>query len=210
MCSTNAAYSNALESALAHLQSLLTNPHSKAWKPVSVPASPSTDPTLATGAASLSSTSTEATAASNNNNLKGKGATDVAVPGPFVNRLAPLDPSQVRVHRKFDSSRNADMVRAVAEVTCDPNSDALDLDAVRAVLSTPEIRSQWDKLVDASTGLSLLDPLTRITKTDYRLGWPASPRDTITISRTFVSPPDASPPSLEEDPGRARIGSTTP
>lgn len=49
-----------------------------------------------------------------------------------------------------------------------------------------------DKLVDSSHSLSLLDPLTRITKTDYRLGWPASPRDTITISRTFVSPDSSS------------------
>lgn len=204
VCSTSAAYSNALESALAHLQSLLTNPHSKSWKPVSVPAtssSPSPDPTLATAAASLSSTSTStSTEPTASNGLEGKGTSDVGPsPGPFVNGLAPLDPSQVRVHRQFDSARNADMVRAVAEVACDPDAASpIDLDAVRAVLSTPEIRPQWDKLVDASTGLSLLDPLTRITKTDYRLGWPASPRDTITISRTFPSPPDgsAAAPSL--------------
>ncbi|GAA5990862.1 hypothetical protein JCM10908_000052 [Rhodotorula pacifica] len=196
--STNAAYSAALSSALAHFQSLLSNPHSKSWKPVSTPSSSaSLAGTVASPGLSSTDAATLNAATAATLSKKGKGRTSssaatlataaaAALPGPFVHGLAPLDPSQIRVHRKSDPTRNADIVRAIAEVPCDP--DKLDLDAVRAVLSTPEVRPQWDKLVDASTGLSLLDPLTRITKTDYRLGWPASPRDTITISRTFASP----------------------
>ncbi|GAA5880465.1 hypothetical protein JCM3774_005201 [Rhodotorula dairenensis] len=200
---TNAAYADALTAALAHFQSLLTDPDSKSWKPVPTSTSTSTSTSAAASPArALSSTdavistpvTTGTTTAAAGSGAKGKGSAATATttaaaltPGPFVHGLAPLDPSQVRVHRKADPTRNADIVRAVAEVACDPST--FNLDAVRAVLSTPEVRPQWDKLVDGSTGLALIDPLTRITKTDYRLGWPASPRDTITISRTFVGPP---------------------
>lgn len=34
--------------------------------------------------------------------------------------------------------------------------------------------------------LDLLDAHTRVTKTNYRLGWPSSPRDVVTISKTLV------------------------
>ena len=64
---------------------------------------------------------------------------------------------------------------------------------LEADISTP---LAGDKLVDSASTISLLDPLTRILKTDYRLGWPASPRDTITISRTFPSP-DGSPSLID-------------
>ncbi|GEM07581.1 lipid-binding START domain protein [Rhodotorula toruloides] len=169
---TNAAYSASLATALSHFQSLLSNPHSKSWKPVSpVPS--------ASGSGSAGSASAAGS--------KGKArATPSTSASSLVNGLAALDPSQVKVDKKPDRERNAEIVRAIAEVPCDP--DAVDLEAVRAVLATPEVRALWDKLVDSSHSLSLLGPLTRITKTDYRLGWPASPRDTITISRTFVSP----------------------
>lgn len=89
----------------------------------------------------------------------------------------------MRLSRRYDPTRRADLVRAVSEVPCDPTQ--FSLDAVRAVLSTPELRPHWDKLVDSATGLVQLDPRTAIVKTDYRLGWPASPRDTVTIARTF-------------------------
>ncbi|GAA6047003.1 hypothetical protein JCM3770_004146 [Rhodotorula araucariae] len=176
---TNAAYSQALADALAHLRTLLANPSSRSWKHLApTPLAPAP-----TGLSS-SSTSTNAKAKAK---AKGKGR-DSDHPD-FVNGLAHLDPSHVRVHRRADKLRGHDILRAVADVPCDPLS--LDLDAVRAVLATPETRSHWDSLVDSAATVSLLDPLTRILKTDYRLGWPASPRDTITISRTFPAP-DAS------------------
>lgn len=52
-------------------------------------------------------------------------------------------------------------------------------------LTTPLIPFAGDKLVEHASTLELVDTCTRISKTDYKLGWPASPRDTITISRTF-------------------------
>ncbi|KAJ8294920.1 hypothetical protein OF846_001989 [Rhodotorula toruloides] len=202
---TNAAYSASLASALSHFQSLLSNPHSKSWKPVSPVPSASGSGSAGsanagangagpglngrTSEAGLSTTTSPGGAAG----AKGKARATPAstsVASSLVNGLAALDPSQVRVHKKADRQRNAEIVRAIAEVPCDP--DAVDLEAVRAVLATPEVRAHWDKLVDSSHSLSLIDPLTRITKTDYRLGWPASPRDTITISRTFDSPDSSS------------------
>ncbi|GAA5924753.1 hypothetical protein JCM3775_005461 [Rhodotorula graminis] len=214
---TNQAYSAALSGALAHLGQLLANPHSRSWKPL-VPPTPSSS---SVAAASLSArrTSTASTATSpwdisssspsatppaaaakgkaRSRALDGASSSATASDDPqldLVNGLAALDPTQVRIHRKADKERGADIIRAVAEVACDP--DQLDLDALRAILATPEIRSHWDKLVDSASTISLLDPLTRILKTDYRLGWPASPRDTITISRTFPSH-DGSPSLID-------------
>jgi len=48
------------------------------------------------------------------------------------------------------------------------------------------VRGIWDKLVDKAAVIQVLDPQTRIVKTDFRLGWPANPRDSITISKTFT------------------------
>lgn len=39
-------------------------------------------------------------------------------------------------------------------------------------------------MVENAELIELLDSETRISKTNFRLGWPASPRDAITISRT--------------------------
>jgi hypothetical protein len=69
-------------------------------------------------------------------------------------------------------------------------------------LATPELRQEWDPAVDGAALLEMLDPTTRISKTNFTLGWPAkcvrhlssvftslinsnSPRDAVTISRTF-------------------------
>ncbi|GAA5837944.1 hypothetical protein JCM9279_004073 [Rhodotorula babjevae] len=214
---TNQAYSAALSGALAHLGQLLANPHSRSWRPL-VPPAPSSSASLSARRTSTASTaapssspwdisssspsaSSPAAAAAKgkarSRALDGTSSSSTAPDDPaldLVNGLAGLDPSQVRIHRKADKERGADIIRAVAEIACDP--DHLDLDALRAVLTTPEIRSHWDKLVDSASTISLLDPLTRILKTDYRLGWPASPRDTITISRTFPSP-DGSPSLID-------------
>ncbi|KAK4333997.1 LOW QUALITY PROTEIN: Lipid-binding START domain protein [Rhodotorula toruloides] len=196
---TNAAYSSSLASALSHFQSLLSNPHSKSWKPVSPvhsasgsgsagSANPGANGAGAgangrTGDAALSTTASPGGAAGAKGKARATPASTSAA-SSLVNGLAALDPSQVRVHKKADRQRNAEIVRAVAEVPCDP--DAVDLEAGGVG------DAGRDKLVDSSHALSLIDPLTRITKTDYRLGWPASPRDTITISRTFVSPDSSS------------------
>lgn len=43
-----------------------------------------------------------------------------------------------------------------------------------------------DRMVEESITLDLLDAHTRVTKTNFRLGWPSSPRDVVTISKTLV------------------------
>ncbi|KAL8277432.1 hypothetical protein RQP46_010154 [Phenoliferia psychrophenolica] len=89
---------------------------------------------------------------------------------------------QVVVHRRKGGQGKPDVIRASVEFAF----DGAGLDEWRAVLATPEVRSAWDKLVEHAHDVELVDSTTRISKTDYRLGWPASPRDTITISRTLV------------------------
>lgn len=157
--STNAAYSASLASALSHFQSLLSNPHSKSWKPVSPVPSASGSGSAGsanagangagpglngrTSEAGLSTTTSPGGAAG----AKGKARATPAstsVASSLVNGLAALDPSQVRVHKKADRQRNAEIVRAIAEVPCDP--DAVDLEAVRAVLATPEVRAHCELL----------------------------------------------------------------
>ncbi|KAI0251479.1 hypothetical protein BJV78DRAFT_1361613 [Lactifluus subvellereus] len=50
-------------------------------------------------------------------------------------------------------------------------------------LSWLELRQEWDPAVDGAVLLEMLDPTTRISKTNFTLGWPA--KDAVTISRTF-------------------------
>ncbi|EPQ27064.1 uncharacterized protein PFL1_05348 [Pseudozyma flocculosa PF-1] len=99
--------------------------------------------------------------------------------GPFV--LKALRSDRVVVHRR--SAKGADMYRAVAEVPYDGQADLI---AFQSILQTPDARSIWDRLVDGGELIEQLDPSTRVCKTNYRLGWPASPRDAITISRTLA------------------------
>lgn len=120
-------------------------------------------------------------------------ASTITQPGPLVQGLAPLDPAQVRIHRRRrprplgpKPDPLPDVYRAVAHVPCDPNT--VSLDAVRALLGTPELRPQWDRLADLQTALVRFDARTSVVKTDYRVGWPASPRDTVTVQKTWVNP----------------------
>lgn len=75
------------------------------------------------------------------------------------------------------------------------------LEPWKAVLTTPELRQEWDPAVEDAHLLEMFDRNTRISKTNYTLGWPAkcvyalpsllnilmviSPRDSVTISRAF-------------------------
>jgi hypothetical protein len=51
--------------------------------------------------------------------------------------------------------------------------------------SSISIDDAGDKLVEKAATIELLNPQTRITRQCYKLGWPSSPRDTITISKSF-------------------------
>ncbi|KAF8336174.1 hypothetical protein F5887DRAFT_1161379 [Amanita rubescens] len=87
----------------------------------------------------------------------------------------PPDLSNVVVHRSDD------VLRLVLDLPmC---SDGLE--PWKAVLSTPELRQDWDPAVEEAHMLELIDPHVRICKTKFTLGWPANPRDAVTISRMF-------------------------
>lgn len=145
---TSALHQLTLDSAIAQFRTLLANPSSSHWK--ALPASQSSLP------------------------LNGKGKD-----------------KEVAVHRRKGSKGGPDVVRASTEFTL----DGLGLDEWRAVLQTPEVRSACeapfklgrykvgggmltmgagDKLVEHAHDVERIDSSTRITKTDYRLGWPAS------------------------------------
>ena len=91
------------------------------------------------------------------------------------------------------SSQGAEIYRAVCSVPlAKPDSSSpelvwLDLqDAFRRLLATPECRPLWDDMVEDSEVVEELNAATRISRTIFRLGWPASHRDAITISRTMM------------------------
>ena len=57
----------------------------------------------------------------------------------------------------------------------------LTLEACKAVLSTPELRKEWDPAVETAQVLEVLDQATRITKTNFTLGWPARSVVAVTV-----------------------------
>lgn len=64
-----------------------------------------------------------------------------------------------------------DVYRLVLDV---PTGDEqVSLEPWRAVLTTPELRQEWDPSVDEAHLLEMFDHDTRISKTNYSLGWPA-------------------------------------
>lgn len=43
----------------------------------------------------------------------------------------------------------------------------------KAVLTTPELRQEWDPAVEEAHLLEMFDHRTRISRTNFTLGWPA-------------------------------------
>jgi hypothetical protein len=77
-------------------------------------------------------------------------------------------PADVLVHR----NRTGEW-RAVLDLPLHSESGWNALDAYKAVLLTPELKAEWDPAVEAAQSLDVLDHATRISRTNYRLGWPA-------------------------------------
>jgi hypothetical protein len=78
--------------------------------------------------------------------------------------------SDVIVHRRSAKSEDT-IYRVVLDVpTAD---DTIPFDAWKSILATPELRQEWDPAVDGAVLLEMLDPTTRISKTNFTLGWPA-------------------------------------
>ena len=95
--------------------------------------------------------------------------------------LGRITPNKVAVHRR--NGKGGEVYRAVVDVDCGTD---VSTDTFRGCLVTPETRPQWDRMVEEAAIMDLLDANTRVTKTNYRLGWPSSPRDVVTISKTQV------------------------
>ncbi|KZP28639.1 hypothetical protein FIBSPDRAFT_947466 [Athelia psychrophila] len=90
--------------------------------------------------------------------------------------------ADVVVHRKPGKSGDQ-IYRAVLDVST--GEDAVSLESWKSVLSTPELRQVWDPAVEEAHLVEMFDTMTRVSKTNYTLGWPANPRDAVTISRLF-------------------------
>ncbi|KAI9067930.1 hypothetical protein FKP32DRAFT_1588126 [Trametes sanguinea] len=90
--------------------------------------------------------------------------------------------ADVMIHRKASKSGES-VYRAVLEVPL--GDDTASLEMWKSVLVTPELRKEWDPAVEGAQLLEMFDQATRISKVNFRLGWPANPRDAVTISRTF-------------------------
>ena len=98
----------------------------------------------------------------------------VAVPPREANiaSLSPEDNAEVIIHRKTHS--NGDIMRAVLDLPVgEKGNTPMDMQTWKAVLSTPEMRREWDSAVEAAHLVEMFDPTTRIAKTNFTLGWPA-------------------------------------
>jgi hypothetical protein len=101
------------------------------------------------------SASTDSTA-----NKKGKAR------APAIPELA-----DVVVHRKPSKAGGGDVYRLVLDV---PTGDeSVSLEPWKSVLTTPELRQEWDPAVEDAHLVEVFDHTTRICKTNFTLGWPA-------------------------------------
>ncbi|KAJ7585039.1 hypothetical protein C8J56DRAFT_949719 [Mycena floridula] len=166
----------ALDSAETHFRQLVTSP-SHEWKRVSNSDSGSTSSVRA----GTSSSSIRAGAGRG-----GSGAASTIKGRPSASSSTSPnipEPSDVQVHRKDD------VYRLVLDVPVDDypnNSNPLSLESWKAVLTTPELRVEWDPaVVEPPVMIEQFDAATSVVKTNYTMGWPANPRDAVTISRSF-------------------------
>ncbi|KAF7309512.1 hypothetical protein MIND_00322000 [Mycena indigotica] len=90
--------------------------------------------------------------------------------------------ADVVVHRN-STKLGGDVYRLVLDVPT--GDDTVSLEPWKAVLTTPEMRQEWDPAVEDAHLVEIFDHNTRICKTNFTLGWPANPRDAVTISRSF-------------------------
>ncbi|KAG9313239.1 hypothetical protein JVU11DRAFT_6701 [Chiua virens] len=88
--------------------------------------------------------------------------------------------TDVVVHRKAAKS-GENVYRVVLDVPATDESALLD--AWKAIIMTPELRQEWDPAVEGAHLVEMFDHRTRISKTQFTLGWPVNPRDAVTISR---------------------------
>lgn len=99
---------------------------------------------------------------------------------------APDDlPEQVQLAVMRRRVANTDVFRATWDGAWNEGGgNATDLGAFFALFSSQELLSQWLPLVESSTMIEALGSHTRVCKTCFRFGWPASPRDTVLLTHT--------------------------
>jgi hypothetical protein len=78
--------------------------------------------------------------------------------------------TDVVVHRK-NGKAGDQIYRAVLDIST--GDELVSLESWKAVLSTPELRQVWDPAVEAAHLVEMFDPMTRVSKTNFTLGWPA-------------------------------------
>ncbi|XP_006461684.1 hypothetical protein AGABI2DRAFT_185799 [Agaricus bisporus var. bisporus H97] len=105
-------------------------------------------------------------------NKKGKGRVSI-VP----------ELTDVVVHRHAGVAGGDPVYRMLLDVAV--GEENVSLESWKAVLTTPELRQEWDPAVEEARLLEMFDHRTRISKTNFTLGWPANPRDAVTIARLF-------------------------
>jgi hypothetical protein len=98
-------------------------------------------------------------------------ASDSPSPGKGKARVSPTpELTDVVVHRKATKS-GENVYRVVLDVSITDQSASLD--AWKAVITTPELRQEWDPAVESAHLVEMFDRHTRISKTNFTLGWPA-------------------------------------
>ena len=78
--------------------------------------------------------------------------------------------SDVLLHRRSAKGRD-DVYRMVLDVPL--GDEEVSLEPWKAVLTTPELRKEWDPAVEDAHLVEVFDHISRICKTNYTLGWPA-------------------------------------
>ena len=97
--------------------------------------------------------------------------TDTSANKKGKTRVASIsDVSDVVVHRTLSKAGN-EVYRLVLDVPT--GEEYVSLEPWKAVLSTPELRQEWDPAVEEAHLLEMFDHTTRISKTNFSLGWPA-------------------------------------
>lgn len=79
--------------------------------------------------------------------------------------------SDVIVHRNSKATGSEAVYRVVLDVPA--VEEQVSLEPWKAVLSTPELRREWDPAVEEAHLLEVLDRSTQVSKTNFALGWPA-------------------------------------
>lgn len=98
-------------------------------------------------------------------------ASDTPTPPKGKSRVSPNpELTDVVVHRKTTKS-GENVYRVVLDVPATDESALLD--AWKAVITTPELRQEWDPAVEGAHLIEMFDHRTRISKTQFTLGWPA-------------------------------------